>query len=143
MCGHSTCAGRSYLSGRLELRKKRSPDWLRESETELSPLFENRNKLYKKWLSTGKENDKRKYFQKAGNEARKATRQTKNNWFQQKALAAQGGRHGGKVVWQCIRDMKKGRRRLVPLRTASVVDEESNICSTLTRAVKKAFFPKL
>ena len=43
----------------LGVEKKRSPDWLRESETELSPLFENRNKLYKKWLCTGRESDKR------------------------------------------------------------------------------------
>ena len=82
----------------LGVEKKRSPDWLRESETELSPLFENKNKLYKKWLSTGKENDKKK-FQKARKEAKKATTQAKNKLFRQKALAAQAGRHGGKVVW--------------------------------------------
>ena len=93
-------------SAELALGKenKRSPDWLTESEIELSPLFENRNKLYKKWLCSGRESDKKK-FQKARKDARRATRRAKNNWFQQKALEAQAGRHGGKVVWKCIRDM--------------------------------------
>lgn len=113
----------------LGVEKKRSPDWFRESETDLSPLFENRNKLYKKWLSTGRESDKRK-FKNARKEARQATRQAKNEWFKQKALTAQAGRHGGKVVWKCIRDMQRGRRGLVPLKTASVVDEDGNTCST-------------
>ena len=67
----------------LGTENKRSPDWLRDSKIELSLLFENRNKLYKRWLCTGRESDKKK-FQKACKDARRATREAKNYWFQQK-----------------------------------------------------------
>ena len=42
---------------------------------------------------------------------RHASEPAKNNWFQQKALAAQAGRQGGKVVWKYIRDMQQVRER--------------------------------
>lgn len=100
-------------------------DWFIESEVELSPLFEERNRLYKKWLSTRKECDLKKF-----KKARQAAREAKNVWFQRKAETAQAGRHGGKVVWKCIRNMQRGRGGLVPLKTANVVDEEGNTCST-------------
>ena len=64
-------------------------------------------------------------------------------WFKQKALAAQAGRHGGKVVWKCIRDIQWGRRGLVPLKTANVVSEDGSTCSTpqtSTWKVEKALF---
>lgn len=37
--------------------KRKHPDWFRESETTLKTLFEERSKLYVKWLSTGHESD--------------------------------------------------------------------------------------
>ena len=58
------------------------------------------------------------------------TREAKYRWFQQKAAEAQKGRNGGKVVWRCIRDIQRGRRGLIPLKTTQVNDENGNICST-------------
>lgn len=52
-------------------------------------------------------------------------------WFQQKALEAERGRNGGKLVWHCIRDIQKARRGLVPVRTATVKDEDSNTCTKM------------
>ena len=58
-------------------------------------------------------------------------RRAKNAWFMRIAAAAQKGRNKGKVVWQCIRDIKRGRRGLVPMRTAVVRDEDSTVGATL------------
>ena len=56
----------------LGVEERRSPHWYREREIELNPLFEKRNKLHKKWLSSGKEWDRQK-FKKACREARWST----------------------------------------------------------------------
>ena len=48
---------------------RRQPDWLRESEVDLKPLFVERNRLHTLWLSTGKEENRRKYA-----DARRAAR---------------------------------------------------------------------
>ena len=57
-------------------------------------------------------------------------RVAKDAWFQRKASEAERGRNGGKVVWQCIRDIQRGRRGLVPVRSAVVQDENGNSCTT-------------
>ena len=113
----------------LGRQTKRSPDWYRESEANLEPLYDKRNQLYLKWLSTGKDGDL-KEFRRARVEARQATREAKNAWFLRKAKEAQAGRNGGKIVWKCIRDIQRGRRGLVPVKCACVRDEEGNMCNT-------------
>ena len=50
-------------------------------------------------------------------------RAAKDKWFQHKAFEAERGRHGGKLVWKCIHDIQRGRRGLVPTRSATVRDE--------------------
>ena len=89
-----------------------------------------RNRLHTLWLNTGKERDRVKHA-RARWAVRKLMRKAKNDWFLHKALEAEKGRHGGKLVWQCIRDIKRGRRGLVPARTAVVKDEEGNVCTTM------------
>ena len=59
-------------------------------------------------------------------------RAAKNTWFQNKAKEAQKVRFGGKKVWLCIRDMQRGRRGLVPTRTAMVRDEDGTPCTAST-----------
>ena len=49
------------------------PDWLRESEVDLEPLFVERNRLHTLWLSTGREENRRKYAN-ARRAARRAVR---------------------------------------------------------------------
>ena len=44
-----------------------------------------------------------------------------------KAFEAERETNGGKAVWQCIRDMQYGRRRLTTAWTAAVCGEEDNI----------------
>lgn len=109
--------------------KKKHPDWFQESSSVLKPLLQERNRLYTKWLGTKQESDRRK-FAKARRDARRGVREAKNTWFLGKAAEAQKGRHGGKIVWRCIRDIQRGRRGLVPLRSATVRDEDGNLCST-------------
>ena len=121
------CESAQLLLGKT---KRRDPDWFLENSHIFKPLVEERNKLYTKWLGTKKENDRRK-FMKVRRDVRKAIREAKNEWFMKKAAKAQRGRHGGKVVWSCIRDMQRGRRGLVPVKMASVKDEEGNPCKTL------------
>jgi len=43
---------RQYCRGR-----RREFDWFKDNYQELNPLFEERNRLYKKWLSSGKNCD--------------------------------------------------------------------------------------
>ena len=109
--------------------KRRQVDWFRESAPIIRPLLQKRNALYNKWLSSGKVTDKEE-FKEARKKAQKAIREAKNNWFSLKAKEAQGGVNGGKVVWKCIREIQRGRRGLVPVRTRSVRDEEGHTCST-------------
>ncbi len=57
-------------------------------------------------------------------------RVAKDAWFQRKAVEAERGGHGGKLARRCIRDIQRGRRGLVPVRTAAVKDEDGNVCTT-------------
>ena len=65
---------------------------------------------------------------KKRSDVRRAIRDAKNTWFQSKAADAQRGRHGGKLVWKCIRDIQRGRRGIAPVRSMAVKDEEGNMC---------------
>ena len=94
----------------LWMERKKRPDWFRESSSVLQPLVADRSKLYTNWLSSGKARD-RKRIVKMRSDTRRAIRQARNAWFQSKAAEAQRGRHGGKVVWRCIRDIQLARRR--------------------------------
>ena len=113
----------------LGYEDRRQPDWFRESEVDLKPLFAERNRMHTVWISDGREASRRKYAD-ARRVARHAVRVAKDAWFQRKASEAERGRNGGKVVWQCIRDIQRGRRGLVPVRSAVVQDENGNSCTT-------------
>ena len=67
-------------------------------------------------------------------EARRCVRQqlraAKDAWFQRKAAEAERGRHGGRLVWRCIRDIQRSRRGLVPVWSAAVRDEDGSVCSS-------------
>ena len=69
----------------LGTARKRQADWFRESNDRLRPLIEERNRLHVLWLNTGSDKDKRK-FTEARTKTRQAVRETKNAWFQMKAL---------------------------------------------------------
>ena len=114
----------------LGYEDRRQPDWFRENETAFKPLLKERNRLHTLWLNTGKERDRVKHA-RARWAVRKLMRKAKNDWFLHKALEAEKGRHGGKLVWHCIRDIQRGRRGLVPARTAVAKDEEGNVCTTM------------
>ena len=62
-----------------------------------------------------------------------------------KASEAQRSRFGGKVVWRCIRDIQRGRRGLVSVRMATVMDEEENACNIPEQQQQrwKRYFAKL
>lgn len=120
------CESAQLLLGKT---KRKDPDWFQENLQVLKPFLKERNRVYATWLGSKKESDWRKFL-KLRREARRAIREAKNEWFLQKAAEAQRGRHGGKVVWSCIRDMQRGRRGLVPVKLAAVKDEEGNPCRT-------------
>ena len=106
-------------------------DWFQESEVNLKPLFAERNRMHTVCFSDGRETSRRKYAD-ACRAARLAVRAkaAKDAWFQQKASEAERGRNGGKVVWRCIRDVQRGRRGLVPVRSAVVQNKSGNSCTT-------------
>ena len=108
---------------------RRKADWFEESGSVLRPLIEERGRLQTLWLSTGRERDKKK-FVNARRIARQAVREAKNAWFQKKALEAERGQNGGKIVWSCIRDMQRGKRGLVPVKMTVVREENGNPCSS-------------
>ena len=82
-----------------------------------------------KWLDTANERERKK-FAEMRRVVRRAVRDVKNSWFLRKAQEAECGKHRGKVVWSCIRDIQRGRRGLVPMRAVVVKDEEGNPCKT-------------
>ena len=110
--------------------KRQHPDWFRDSAEVLGPLFQRRNLLYTKWLSSGHATDHRN-FVKARQEAHKAVRDAKNAWFLRKAEVAQQQRFGGKEVWQSIRDMQRACRGLIPQRTGNIKDEDGEPCTSV------------
>ena len=113
----------------LGYEDRRQPDWFRESEVDLNPLFAERNRLHTVWINNGGERNRKKYAD-ARRAARRAVRGAKDAWFHRKASEAERGRNGGKIVWRCIRDIQRGRRGLVPVRVAAVKDEDGNACTT-------------
>ena len=102
---------------------RQHPNWFRESSEILEQLFQRRNLLYTKWLSSGRAVDHQKYL-KSRQDARKAVRNAKDTWFKRKADEVQESRFGEKKVWRCIRDMQRACRGLVPQRTGNIKDEE-------------------
>ena len=111
----------------LGREQRRHPDWWRDSAETLEPLFQQRNNLYVKWLSSGSPRVKEE-FARARRDARRAVRNAKNAWFLSKAQEAEQGRFGAKEVWQCIRDMQHACRGLVPARSGTIRDEAGNPC---------------
>ena len=69
-------------------------------------------------------------FATTSNAERLAVRRAKASWFKSKAVEAEKGRHSGKVVWKCIRDIQSCRRGLLPMRSSLVKDENGNVCTT-------------
>ena len=63
----------------------------------------------------------------------------KNKWFQAKAAEASAGRNGGKVVWKCIRDIQKSRRGMVPMRAATVKDEDGSTPDSQQQRLRRHF----
>ena len=110
-------------AGRLQ------PDWFKESTEALQPLLRARNAAYSRWLGSGRSEDLIK-FKQARSAARKAIRKAKNDWFQEKASEVEKERFGGKKVWKAIREMQRGRRGLLPCRTAVIDDEDGVPCSS-------------
>ena len=113
----------------LGYEKHRNPDWFRESLELLEPLLQRRNQLYTKWLGSKSDCDKLRYCE-ARRVARRAVRTAKNTWFQNKANEAQSVRFRGKKVWQCIRDMQRAHRGLIPTRSAMIRSEDGTPCTT-------------
>ena len=109
------------------LRKK--ADWFEESAGVLRPMLEKRRGAYLKWLDTGNEIERKKFAEMCS-VVRRAVRDVKNSWFLRKAQEAECGKHRGRVVWSCIRDIQRGRTGLVPMRAVVVKDEEGNPCKT-------------
>ena len=95
--------------------KRRQPDWFQDNSSKIRSLIEKRNKMYSLWLSTGMQRDKHK-FVTARTDARRTIRIAKEEWFMHKAEEAERGRHNGKMLWRCIRDIQRGRRGMVPVR---------------------------
>ena len=97
-------------------QRHRQPDWFLDST---DVLLCKRNQFYSKWLSTGLDKDK-KSFTDAHRSARQAVRLAKNDWFKKKVEEAHEGRFSGRTTWECIRDMKRGSRGLVPARLSRI-----------------------
>ena len=123
------CALLDAAETELGYENRKQPDWFRESEADHKPLVAERNRLYVLWLSTGHKRDKKKHGN-AHRIVRWVISVAKNAWFQCKVLEAERGRQSGRLVWRCIRDIQRGRRGLVPVRSASVKDENGNVCMT-------------
>ena len=76
-------------------------------------------------------------FKRARGDARQAIRKANIDWFKTKAEEAQRERFGGKKVWKLIRDMKCGRRGLVPSMSVSIKDKNGNSCITPSAKQKR------
>ena len=113
----------------LGFEARKQPDSFSESEAAIKPLLEERNKLYSLWQNIGQERDRKK-LPLSCTQARHGIRKAKNRWFQMKVSDAQRSLFEGKVMWKCIRDIQRERRGLLPVRMATVTDEEENAFNT-------------
>ena len=52
------CGSAEKLLGHVD---RNQPDWFRESEVNIKPLFAVRNRLYALWLATGSERDRERH----------------------------------------------------------------------------------
>lgn len=73
-------------------------------------------------------------FRKARGAARRAVRQAKNTWFQERAAVIEKGGFGGKDVWQAICDIQRSRHGLVPSRAVAILFDEDRAPCTSTEA---------
>ena len=80
-------------------------DSFRENEVDLKPLVTERNRLYASWLATGNKRNRRRHAT-AQRVVRQAVRVARDAWLQHKAAEAERGRHDGKIVRRCIRDIQ-------------------------------------
>ena len=80
--------------------------------------------MHTKWFSTKHTEDHIKFKRARG------IRKAKNDWFKTKAEETQREQFGGKMVWECIRDMQCGLRGLLPSVSVSIKDENGNPCTT-------------
>jgi len=120
----------SAADGVLGTSSRRQPDWFSDSQSRLKPLLNNRNRAYTRWLQTGKAEDLVQ-FRKVRRDARRAVREARNLWFKEKAAAVEHNRFGGKEVWNCIRDMQRGKRGRVPSRMVTINDEAGLPCQSV------------
>ena len=97
----------------------------------LKPLLQSRNCAYTKWLTARKGNDLTR-FKQAWIITLRAVRAAKNSWLQEKAEEAEKECFGGKKVWKCIRDMQRGCRGLLPLRSVVIKGENGEPCRNST-----------
>ena len=83
-----------------------NPDWFKENEVTLEPMFTRGNQFYVQGLNTGKIIDKQR-FNQARRDARKAMRAAKNLWFQTKRnKVGLVGRLFGRRLKTCSMDGK-------------------------------------
>ena len=67
--------------------------------------------FFAKWLSTGHHSDRQRYVSQRRAVVHEV-RHAKNAWFQQKAQQVEIAMHGGKGVWNSLRDIQRGRAGL-------------------------------
>ena len=94
-----------------------NPDWFGEAMGHLTPLLQERNAAYLRYLRSQRPEDHRK-FKEARGRAKREVRRAKNRWFENKAQEVEKGRFGGKTVWKCIsKEEEKGysHQELSPL----------------------------
>ena len=69
-------------------------------------------------------------FKAARSNARAAIDTAIVDWVKSKAQEATDSRFNGTVVWKCIHDLQSAGRGLQPARTAVIVDENGNVCTS-------------
>ena len=109
--------------------RRRQPDWFVKSEDTIRPYLQMRNAAYTRWLASNNQCDLAE-FREARGRARAAVRRSKSDWFRRVAAKVERERFGGKEVWQCIRDLQRGRRGRMPVRVVTVEDEDGRPCVT-------------
>ena len=111
----------------LGTSSRHQPDWFIDSQSRLQPLISNRNRVYTRWLQSGKPEDLVQ-FRTVRRDTRRAVREAKTLWFKKKATEVERVGFGGKVVWDCIRDMQLGKRGRIPSQMVTVNDENDVPC---------------
>ena len=118
----------------LGWEERKQPDWFKEKGDQLKEQIDKRNKLFQRWLMSGRNGDRQRYVLQRRS-VNSAVKKAKNEWMQEKARAVEvgmlsSGSHGS--MW---RELQRGKAGLRPVKTKTIRRANGDPCESVEQAV--------